>query len=470
MLPMKRPFLGLLMLCSVLSGCGGTKSAADAGMEMTLDGALANRFVKADQIGSLTARLRIASHTPVAKHAAPVNVALVIDTSGSMEGRPIEDARAAGDAMIDTLSDGDHLAVVAFSSRVEVLLPSTELDGGNRRKAHAGMAAMKAEGTTDLAGGLRKGIDEVLKNLDPHGVNRIVLCGDGVPNDESLIRSLAQEAARSAVPITALGLGPDYNETLMGAVAQLSGGQFHYVRESSEVASFFKNEVLRLKQVYARNATLTVQPGPGVMIDSIVGQPFSREASGVRLSLGDISRADTRDLVVKLTAPGHRNGASVEVLDAVLDYEDAWGESGHVERRVFLGAHATGSDADLAKGRNPDVEDTAATVEAAAKMVQAIGMVREGNEAGAREVLNQAAEQADQDAKVNSNAVLREQSRSIKALGDAIPSPSPAAAAPMAGAGMAAAPAMIRPIAAPKKSVPAPMLLKAHDDAMRVLQ
>src|SRR5262249_41051167 len=97
--------------------------------------------------------------------------------------------------------------------------------------------------------------------------------GDGVPNNDAEIRPLAAEAATHAIPITALGLGPDYNETLMGAVAQLSGGQFHYVRESAEVAGFFKNEILRMKQVYARNATVDITPGPGVRVESVVGQP-----------------------------------------------------------------------------------------------------------------------------------------------------------------------------------------------------
>src|SRR5205823_14678987 len=108
----------------------------------------------------------------------------------------------------------------------------------------------------------------------------------------------------------------------MGAVAQRSGGQFHYVRESGEVASFFKNEVLRLKQVFARNAALEVTTGPGVRIDEVVGEPTAPTGNGVRIALGDISRSDIRDLVVRLHADAHRDGASVELIDAVLSYDD----------------------------------------------------------------------------------------------------------------------------------------------------
>lgn len=460
---MKRLCSLLLLIAAALPGCARTRPA-DAPSQglMTMEGALANRYLRADKPGTALARLRIATHAPEATHSGAVNVVLVLDTSGSMEGQPITDARAAALAMVDTLADGDHLAVVAFGSSVDVLLPATELDADNRAKARKSLEAMKAEGTTDLAGGLRQGLAQAQKYLDPHGINRIVLVGDGVPNDESAVRPLASQAASQAVPITVLGLGPDYNETLMGAVAQLSGGQFHYVRESAEVASFFKSEVLRLKQVYARNAAVDVTPGPGVRIESVVGLPMSSTGNGgVHIALGDISRTDTRDLVVRVSADPHREGASVELFDAVLTFDDAWGEGERVERRVFLGAKATASDADLAKGRNTDVEDTAATMQAAATTVQAIEMVRNGESDRAREVLDKAAELADNDATGSNRDVQRTNARKMRALSGSLPAPSPAAGMP--------APMSQRRPSPPKGALPA-AVREAHDEAMQHLQ
>ena len=199
-------------------------------------------------------------------------------------------------------------------------------ESDSRKLLRDKLGAMKAQGTTDLAGGLRAALGEVQRSFDPHGINRIVLVGDGVPNNPAGIRELAQSAGSQAIPITALGLGQDYDETLMGAVAQLSGGQFHYVRESGEVASFFKNEVLRLKQVFARNAMLDLTTGPGVRIREVVGEPTSATGTGVRIALGDISRSDVRDLVVKLHADAHRDGAPVDrraLLRAVFKYDPA---------------------------------------------------------------------------------------------------------------------------------------------------
>jgi Ca-activated chloride channel family protein len=351
--------------------------------------------------------------------------------------------------------------VIVFHSRTEILLPSTELDGDSRKLLREKLGAMKAQGTTDLAGGLRAALGEVQRSFDPHGINRIVLVGDGVPNNPAGIRELAQNAGNQAIPITALGLGQDYDETLMGAVAQLSGGQFHYVRESGEVASFFKTEVLRLKQVFARNATLELTTGPGVRISAVVGEPTSATGTGVRIALGDISRSDVRDLVVKLHADAHRDGAPVELLDAVLSYEDPSEAGARVERRVFLGAKATASKDDLSKGRNPDVEDTVATKTAAAETLRAIELLRNGDNDRAKAALDQAENEAVAKSQVNGNQALQAQARSIRELNRVIaPLPAP--------------PARGSPMPAAKMPAPSPgatsVILHAHDQAMQVFQ
>jgi Ca-activated chloride channel family protein len=291
-----RLFLLAALVFVALSGCSPSSvgQAKDPGA-LTFEGALSNRYVASGEASPALARLRIGTVAPPEADKPSVNLALVVDTSGSMEGQPIEDARAASMAMIDALAEGDRLAVVVFHSKAEVLLPSTPVDADNRAEIKAQLKAMKAQGTTDMGSGLQAGLDEVYAHLEPRGINRVVLLGDGVPNEEGRIRSMASEAGSRGVTITALGLGLDYNESLMGAVAQASGGRFHYIERSEEVASFFKEEVLRLQGVLARNATLELTPGPGVRIEGVVGHPVYQNGAKVQVTLGDFSRGDKRD-------------------------------------------------------------------------------------------------------------------------------------------------------------------------------
>src|SRR4051812_35090373 len=113
---MKRIALLVVLLASIASlGCGA--AATPRPHAVTMEGALGNKYVRAGVPGPVIARLVVAARVADATEKPPVNLALVIDTSGSMEGKPIADARAASAALIAQLTRKDRLAVVLFSSR-----------------------------------------------------------------------------------------------------------------------------------------------------------------------------------------------------------------------------------------------------------------------------------------------------------------------------------------------------------------
>ena len=284
-----------------------------------------------------------------------------------------------------------------------------------------------------------------MRNLEPEGINRLVLLSDGVPNDAAPILPLAQAAGERGVHITALGLGLDYDETLLGQVAQLSGGRFHYVEESSRVAEVFHDEVLRFERVLARNLRLELRPGPGVRIEGVVGQPIALANGAVQVSLGDLSEGEHRELIVQLHADPRRSGATVELMDAVLHFDDAVEGAGGLERRVFLGARATDRMEELDAGRNAELERAAGRMLAAVTTVQAIQQARAGDVTRARALLDRAAAQADRrDAA---------QVAQMQALREALPSVAPPS--PSVSYDVEAAPAVVR---------------QAHDHAMSVIQ
>jgi Ca-activated chloride channel family protein len=363
--------LVLVLLGLVIAGCHPAPPVDPHAI--TAEGSLSNRFVRSDRATPVAARLVITAAAVERAVRPPVNLALVVDTSGSMEGRAIEDARAASKALLAALRPGDRIAVVSFGSTTELLLPSTPIEDADQAKLRRSIDEMKALGTTDMAGGLRAGMAEVSAHLVPDGVNRIILLGDGDPNEAAPVKQMSSDAGAGGISITALGLGPDYNETLMGEVAQLSGGRFHYVADSTKVAGFFDAEIVRLNRIYAKNAVVFLTPGPGVTLGRVIGQRDARA-----ITIGDLSFGEQRELVVELEAPARRAGASVEILDAVLRFQDA--RSGAtIERRLFFGAHATAKDEEVRAGRDANVEQAASRAAAAAATLEAIEAARRGD-------------------------------------------------------------------------------------------
>lgn len=443
--------LGCAGLASLLMGCGGME-VRPAGRDpevIAMQGALGNRFVRAGEATEVVARLHIDAAAVRGMHRPPINLAVVVDTSGSMEGAPIADARAATRALLSQLQEGDRLAVVAFSSSSEVLLPSTVIDSHSLDQLGSAIDRMEASGTTDLRGGLTAGLEEVVRHWDPNGVNRVVLLSDGVPNDPSNIEAMAQAAGERSIAITALGLGVDYDETLLGAIAQRSGGRFHAVENSSAVAEVFHDEVLRLVRTVARGAYVQISPGPGVTIVGVVGPATTAYGTSVRVEVGDLSEGDSRDVLVRMLAAPRRDGASVELMDAVLHFSDAVDGAGELERRVFLGAHATGSDDEIANGRDESVERDAARLMAAETTIRAIAMARTGEVEQARAILAQAAAETERYATLEEDVQLAARASSMRVLDGYLPSMASTSAAP---------------------SAPPAAVYQMHDEAMSVIQ
>lgn len=470
-----RSFVALLFVVSGM-GCGGSSVVEneDPGL-VSLAGALSNRFVPAGTETELIAQIRVGTDNASISGRAPVNVALVIDTSGSMEGDPIENARAASLAFLESLNDGDRLSVIAFHSRADLLLESTAIEDGDMDELRAKVGAMEARGTTDLEAGLQMGLEQLMSHLFVDGINRIVLLSDGVPNQEGSILALAQAAGERHITITALGFGRDYNETLLGQLAQLSGGSFHYIENSEAVVAVFRNEVLRMQQVYGRNAVVSIRPGPGVRIDSVVGQNVSQEGTTVRVLLGDLTQGELRDLIVRTTIAGHRDGASVEALDVELTFDDAIADAGRLTRNVFLGAKATANEAELAAGRNASVEAAAERVQAAAVTIQAISLVRDGDLERARSVLQSAEARARNYAEQSQDEDVRRQAAQMRSLDAAISGmqADPAYRVEPAESGDSDDGSEATPSVAPPPQAPAPSLptsvRESHEEAMDAL-
>lgn len=437
-----------------------------AGPRIEVAGETTPSLVRIDKEQEVVVRVRVRGLALAGKNRPPLNLGLVVDTSGSMEGPAIGQARDACATLLDLLAEGDTASVVTFGSRSKVIVPAVLITKETREKAKRALRDIKAEGTTDMAGGLAAGLAQVRAHLTPDGIHRIVLVGDGVPNDPAAVLALAENARAEHVPVTTLGLGNDFDETLMTALAQRSSGTFHFVDDASRVGAVFKEQISRMERVVARGTRVELTPGPGVTITEVLGIPSSPSGRVHHASLGDLAEGQTRDVFVRVLAKGRQDGKSVELLDAQVSYTMPEG-GGELTASTFVKLQASSDAGRLKDASVVEIEHGATTVRVADGIVKAIGLAREGDLVNARKVLEASLRLAREGEKKFSDKALGEKVTEMTKLRKTLPSLAPPPEARNEGA---SGPARMSPKPAAVSPAEAMEVRATHGAAMKSLQ
>ena len=177
----------------------------------------------------------------------PVNLAFVLDRSGSMQGEKIRLAREATLNAIRTLRERDRFSVVTYDDEVEVIVPATAATTEARHEAERRLREVTARRTTDLCGGWLAGCEQVARGLDEGGVGRCLLLTDGLANvgvtDHDELVGHARELAARSVETTTFGVGRDFDERLLDDMADAGAGNFYFIEGAAQIPDFIASEV-----------------------------------------------------------------------------------------------------------------------------------------------------------------------------------------------------------------------------------
>lgn len=260
----------------------------------------------------------------------PINVAIVIDKSGSMSSdRKIEHARQAALMAVDKLDNSDILSVIAYNHNVEVLVPATKLT--DKRSVREEVCRLNADGRTALHAGVQKGADEVRKFLETQRVNRIVLISDGLanvgPSCPDQLGKLGYQLAEQGISVTTIGLGLGYNEDLMSRLAFNSDGGHYFARQSCDLTEIFDQEFSRTLSVVAQNVQIEIICGEGMRPVRILNREGQIKDRRITMDIQNIYGDHEKYAILEVELPEHTEGKVRELACVRISYLDMQAET-----------------------------------------------------------------------------------------------------------------------------------------------
>ncbi|MBE2199450.1 MAG: VWA domain-containing protein [Anaerolinea sp.] len=325
----------------------------------------------------------------------PLNLALVLDRSGSMAGQKITDLKEAAKWAVEQLDDRDQVSIVVFDDRAEVIVPSQP--AVNKTAVLAQIERIDERGGTSMSLGIQQGLDQLQAGAGPGRVSRMLLLTDGETwEDEGQCRQLAQQAAQMGIPLTALGLGEEWNQNLLTDLASLSGGTWEYIDTPDKMAPAFSQVVQAMQGVVATNASLTLRLVTGVrpravwrvapLIDRLSHNALSER--DVQVYLGDLP-SKGQSVLVELTMPPRQAG-DYRMVQAELMYDAPGSQQTAARARQDVMVTFTGDEV-VAQGVNGRVMNVVEKVTAFKLQTQALDEAAVGQMAGATRKLRAAA-------------------------------------------------------------------------------
>lgn len=237
---------------------------------------------------------------------SPLDLAVVLDRSGSMRGEKLRFAKKAVDTLIDRLLPSDHMALVTYDSDVDTVFARRRVDDALVMKTKA--ALIETGGCTNLSGGLVEGLQQL--GQDKAALRRVLLLSDGLANegvtDLDGLADLAHQGVKAGNGVSTFGVGVNFNEELLRTLSDVGGGNYYYIASPDDIPGIFMEELGELGDVVAQNVLIDFEPR-GVEILGVLG--FN--SSQLPAQAGDVRAGGARSIMLALGVPPAGEGEVV---------------------------------------------------------------------------------------------------------------------------------------------------------------
>ena len=320
--------IALLFLAAALTGAASLFSKPSAEQTIRLHIDVDRGVLPAGSVERAVVKIGLdCLRMPPRELRPPVNLALVIDRSGSMGGDKIAHAREAALELVSRLAPDDVISLIAFDTSVQTLVHAQRV--GDARNLQSAICSIEAGGNTALYGGVVSGAAEVRRHIeDNRYVNRVILLSDGLanvgPGSPEELGRLGNSLMKEGISVTTIGLGLGFNEDLMTRLAQRSDGNTYFVENSSDLPGIFSRELGDVLNVVARRVVIEVVFPEGVRPVNFVGREGFIHGQKAELTLNQLYGGQEKFALIEVEVASDEAGAEREIASATVRYEDAF--------------------------------------------------------------------------------------------------------------------------------------------------
>ena len=234
----------------------------------------------------------------------PLNLSIVIDRSGSMDGQKLRYAKEAAEFVVGQLSSEDYLSIVVYDDEVSIISSAAHVT--NKEALRKQIRNIRTDGSTNLHGGMMEGYAQVKRNHSNGYVNRVLLLSDGLANAGITSQTELQQIAKTksnehGISISTFGIGNDFNENLMTGLSEYGSGNYYFIEEPGEIPTIFEKELKGLLAVVAQNAKLKIDLPSGVKLDKLFGYKYDQKGNQVTVNFRDVFSEETKAIMLRFT-------------------------------------------------------------------------------------------------------------------------------------------------------------------------
>jgi Ca-activated chloride channel family protein len=215
-------------------------------------------------------RVGVQGYQVPAEERKDASLTFVIDVSGSMDiDNRLGLVKRSLELLVEQLRPSDRVSIVVYGSDARVVLEPTS--GADKGAILEAIYNLRPEGATNAEAGIRLGYQMAMHAYNSQGINRVILCSDGVANvgvtgPEAILQEVSHYV-EEGVTLTTVGFGMDnYNDILMEQLADNGDGFYAYVDDLREARRLFLDRITGTLQTIAMDAKVQVEFNPQVVM------------------------------------------------------------------------------------------------------------------------------------------------------------------------------------------------------------